>query len=100
MLIGDRFDWPLAYEAEKLLRRRLKSFLLRHSFARQLDRRLRLETATDLFDWIDHLVLDPARGRSRSVHKTAGAASSLACTKTGRMPRIGRRWPVALRAGT
>jgi hypothetical protein len=58
--MSDRFDWPLAYEAEKLLRRRLKSFLQRNSFARQLARRLRLETGTDLFDWIDHLALDPA----------------------------------------
>jgi hypothetical protein len=57
--MSDRFDWPLAYEGEKLLRDRMELFLQRNGFARQLAQRMRDETATDLFEWIDHLALDP-----------------------------------------
>ena len=53
------FDWPLAIEAENLLRRRLDEFLAKNSFARVLAERLRRETSTDFFEWIDHLVLSP-----------------------------------------
>jgi hypothetical protein len=63
MVMSDRFDWPLAYEAEKLLRRRMELFMRRNGFARQLAGRMREETGTDLFDWIDHLVLDRADGQ-------------------------------------
>ena len=55
--MNDRFDWPLAFEAEKFLRQRIASFLERNSFARQLAGRMRQETGTDFFEWIDHLVL-------------------------------------------
>jgi len=51
------FDWPLAYDAEQLLRRYIDSFLQRNSFARGLAKRMRDETATDFFEWIDHLAL-------------------------------------------
>lgn len=53
------FDWPLAYEAEKLIGGYLDAFLLRHRFARRLAERMRDETGTDLFEWVDHLVLAP-----------------------------------------
>src|ERR1051325_6109878 len=53
------FDWPLAYEAEKLIRKRLDAFLTQNSFARQLSGRMRNETGTDFFEWVDHLVLSP-----------------------------------------
>jgi hypothetical protein len=55
--MDDRFDWPLAFDAEKFLRQRMNSFLERNSFARQLAGRMREETGTDFFEWIDHLVL-------------------------------------------
>jgi hypothetical protein len=53
------FDWPLANEAENLLRRHVERFLEANSFATRLCERMRLETATDFFEWIDHLVLGP-----------------------------------------
>jgi hypothetical protein len=52
-----QFDWPLAYDAEELLRQRIGAFLERNSFARQLSDRMRYETGTDFFEWIDHIVL-------------------------------------------
>ena len=56
-----RFDWPLAYEAEnQFVRERVAAFSSRNSFARLLAERMREETATDFFEWIDHLVLSPA----------------------------------------
>jgi len=58
--MSEQFDWPLAYDAEKLLRRRMESFLERNGFARLLAGRMRRETGTDFFEWIDHLVLDPS----------------------------------------
>ena len=54
------FDWPLANEAEQLLRARIAPFLTRNTFARQLADRMRDETGTDLFEWTDHLVLAPS----------------------------------------
>src|SRR5688572_23546939 len=54
-----RFDWPLAYEAENLLRQRIESFLGQNSYARELSRQMREETGTDFFEWVDHLVVSP-----------------------------------------
>jgi len=54
-----RFDWPLAYEAEALIRQRLDTFLAQNSFARELTRRMSDETGTDFFEWVDHLALAP-----------------------------------------
>ncbi len=51
------FDWPLAYETEQLLRRFLGAFLERNGFARRLAERMRDETGTDFYEWVDHLVL-------------------------------------------
>jgi hypothetical protein len=52
-----QFDWPLAFEAETFLRRRIDDFLGRNSFAQQLAERMRAETGTDFFEWTDHLTL-------------------------------------------
>ena len=54
------FDWPLAYEAENFLRERIAQFLTRNSFAQKLSERMRDETGTDFFEWVDHLVLNAA----------------------------------------
>jgi hypothetical protein len=51
------FDWPLANQAEELLRHHLDAFLQHHRFARGLADRMRDETGTDIFEWTDHLVL-------------------------------------------
>jgi hypothetical protein len=53
------FDWPLAYEAEAFLRKRVALFLEQNSFAGELSERMRNDTGTDFFEWIDHLVLSP-----------------------------------------
>ena len=53
------FDWPLAYEAESLLRQRMDSFLQRNRAANLLARRMRDETGNDFFEWMDHLALAP-----------------------------------------
>ena len=53
------FDWPLANGAEDFLRRRISQFLKRNAFARRLAGRMRDETGTDFFEWVDHLVLSP-----------------------------------------
>ena len=55
--MNDRFDWPLAFEAETYLRQRMDEFLARNSFARDLAARMRAETGTDFFEWIDHAIL-------------------------------------------
>jgi hypothetical protein len=54
-----QFDWPLAFEAETLLQERINSFLALNHFAGRLAERMRNETGTDFFEWIDHLVLSP-----------------------------------------
>src|SRR5438876_778029 len=59
-----RFDWPVCYDTERLLLGHLEAFLARNRFARQLAERMRTETGTLLFDWIDYLVF-PERERAR-----------------------------------
>ncbi len=54
-----QFDWPLAYPAEALLTARINSFLAQNAFAKKLATRMRDETGTDFFEWVDHLVLAP-----------------------------------------
>jgi hypothetical protein len=53
------FDWPLAYEGENFLRERIDAFLAKNTFARELAERMRRETGTDFFEWVDHIVLSP-----------------------------------------
>jgi hypothetical protein len=57
--LSSAFDWPLAHEAEAFLRERIGAFLERNSFALRLAERMRDETGTDFFEWVDHLVLAP-----------------------------------------
>src|ERR1051326_9422537 len=59
MSTAPQFDWPLANDAEALLRSYITAFLAQNSFARRLADRMRDETGTDFFEWIDHLVLSP-----------------------------------------
>jgi hypothetical protein len=53
------FDWPLCYEAERMIGGFVEAFLLRNSFARRLAERMRDETGTDFFEWVDHILLGP-----------------------------------------
>jgi len=52
-----QFDWPLAFASETFLRQRIDGFLVRNSFAQELAERMRTETGTDFFEWIDHMTL-------------------------------------------
>src|SRR3954447_22556978 len=54
------FDWPLATEAEQLLRRHIAGFLAQNTFARELADRMATEAGTDFFEWLDHLILPAA----------------------------------------
>lgn len=53
------YDWPLAYEAENLLYHYIEGFLVRHSRANDLARRMRDETGTEFYEWVDHLTMSP-----------------------------------------
>ena len=55
--ISRSFDWPVVAAAESFLRSHIESFLEKNSAARALAQRMRDETATDFFEWIDHLSL-------------------------------------------
>jgi hypothetical protein len=55
------FDWPLANEAERFVREQIAGFLVANIFARILAERMRNETATDFFEWVDHLVISPGQ---------------------------------------
>jgi hypothetical protein len=57
--VESRFDWPVCYEAEALLLRRIDGMLERNRFARRLSERLPSETGTLILDWTDHVVLMP-----------------------------------------
>ena len=61
------FDWPLAYDAEQFLRQRIAGFLEQNAYASRLADRMRNETATDFFEWADHLVLSPNEERCLSA---------------------------------
>jgi hypothetical protein len=60
----ESFDWPLANEAEQFLRQRASVFLEANAFARRLADRMRDETGTDFFEWIDHLALSPTEEKA------------------------------------
>ncbi|MBV8585437.1 MAG: hypothetical protein JO308_04050, partial [Verrucomicrobia bacterium] len=53
------FDWPLAYPAEETLRGWAEAFLLRNHWTQSFADRLKSETGTDFFEWIDHLTVGP-----------------------------------------
>jgi len=56
---GNTYDWPLAYEAEHLLYQYIEAFLLRHRCARNLADRMRDESGTEFYEWVDHLTMSP-----------------------------------------
>ena len=50
----NEFDWPLAYDAEALLRRFVLAFLDHNAFASGLAGNMRDRTGTDFYEWVDH----------------------------------------------
>ncbi len=69
------FNWPLAYEAEALLSEQINGFLERHTFARQLARRMKDETGTEFFEWTDHIVVSQGH---EDAFRAAGFATEAA----------------------
>ena len=53
------FDWPLAYQAESLVRDFISAFLAHNAPAQSLAARMLKETGTDFLEWVDHLTLSP-----------------------------------------
>lgn len=83
-----QFDWPLAYEAEQLLGRFLEAFLARNRFARRLAERMRDETGTEFYEWVDHLVLAPEQaGALRAVGLVEEKAAAPAGTVVFHHPK-------------
>ncbi len=56
-----KFDWGLFPEAESYLRFLIDDAVRRSDTARRLAANISTGTATDLFDWIDHMALPPAK---------------------------------------
>ena len=56
---GTSFDWPLAYQAEGLVRDFISALLGKNSAARSLAKEMSEKTGTDFLEWVDHLTLAP-----------------------------------------
>ncbi len=89
-----QFDWPLAYDAEQLLGRMIEAFLRHNGFARDLAARMRDETGTDFYEWVDHLVLAPEHAAELRaaglVEETAAAPAGVTVLHHPKamMPRV------------
>lgn len=82
------FDWPLAYEAEQFLRGEIDAFIARHGGARQLADRMRDETGTDFYEWVDHIVMGPGReAELRALGLAEAAEAAPADTAVWHHPR-------------
>src|SRR5258708_35721141 len=53
------FDWPLAYQAESLLRDFISAFQGKNAAATSLAREMSEKTGTDFLEWVDHFTLAP-----------------------------------------
>jgi len=53
------FDWPLAYQAESLVRDFISGFLRKNSAAETLAKEMSEKTGTDFLEWVDHFTLAP-----------------------------------------
>ena len=93
------FDWPLAYEAESLLRRFIEGFLNKNSFAETLAQRMQDESGTDFYEWVDHFTLSPKHaGELLDAGLVREEVAALAGTEVyyhpkAMMPRV--NWSIA-----
>jgi hypothetical protein len=53
------FDWPLAYQAESLVRDFISAFQTKNSAAKSLANDMSEKTGTDFLEWVDHFTLAP-----------------------------------------
>src|ERR1700726_1767210 len=82
------FDWPLAYEAETLLRGFIRSFLEHNEVASQLARDLRQRTGTDFYEWVDHFSLETGHaGEFQAVGRIRESVEAPAETEVYYHPR-------------
>jgi hypothetical protein len=51
------FQWAPQPEAEKLVRGLVEDFLGRNAFARELARRMKEESGTRFYDWVEAIIL-------------------------------------------
>lgn len=52
-----KFEWPLCYDAENFVVRRINALAEQNAFARRLSRDMREQTGTLILDWTDFLLL-------------------------------------------
>ncbi|MBV8143123.1 MAG: hypothetical protein JOZ60_13880, partial [Verrucomicrobia bacterium] len=82
------FDWPLAYEAESLLRRFVLSFLEHNRFAGRLSAAMLHRSGTDFYEWVDHFTLDTAHATAlRAVGLVPETVTAPANTEVYYHPR-------------
>src|ERR1700743_317200 len=71
------FDWPLAYQAESLVRDFISAFLRKNSAAETLAKEMSENTGTDFLDWVDLFTLAPkhegARGEAGFIDEPVRA---------------------------
>jgi hypothetical protein len=85
---NDEFDWPLAYEAESLLRRFIGSFLEQNEVASRLAGEMQDRSGTDFYEWVDHFSLNPEHaGELRSVGLVPETVETTAGTEVYYHPR-------------
>ena len=64
---GDEFQWEVQPLAERVVQNVLDEAAARSPFVAELKKRMRDETGTRLFDWVDHLVVPDAGGLRESL---------------------------------
>jgi hypothetical protein len=84
----NEFDWPLAYEAERLLRQFIRAFLEQNKVANRLAGEMQERTGTDFYEWVDHFTLDTEHAEElRAVGLVREAVEAPANTEVYYHPR-------------
>lgn len=91
----EQFQWDRQPQAEQLIREHMDSFLAKNSFARELAIRMKEDTGTRFYDWIDTIVLAGTPELTKRMqgvgyelfHERVG--EQLWVNKLGMFPRIG-----------
>ena len=78
----DEFQWEVQPAAEQMVREALDEAVGKSPFLADLARRMREETGTRLFDWVDHLVVRDAGGLRERL-RNAGFIVDLSETAKG-----------------
>jgi len=94
------FDWQLFADAESFLQCRLKELLNKSSFALEQATEIQRSTSTNIFDWVDHLVL-PAESVSVEELLKMGFKESQKSIDGATVFRVGGSslFPLVLKSG-